>query len=262
MMPDRGRTEREVWKGALTPTEACPTIEELGLLSNGLLSEQPSSGAHIAECLRCQAELAMLKEFQSGPTLPAEAAEVSWITAELERRFDRIVAPTPLTSSGSTPDRRRSLWWHRLFDARSVRVAAFGSAVLIGVIAAALHFRGAQEPKLTADLGRGPAVLRSGDMVALGPTGDLTHAPGELRWQAMPGAKRYGIRVMEVDQNELWHTESVETSVSLPAAVRATIVPGKTLLWQVTALDSASKPMAASQILRFRLSVGASSPKE
>jgi hypothetical protein len=96
----------------------------------------------------------------------------------------------------------------------------------------------------------------------LDPTGDLTKAPAALRWQAMSGAKRYRIRVMEVDQNELWQTESGEATVSLPAAVRATIVPGKTLLWQVTALDSAGNPVAASQILRFRLSVKAPSPKE
>jgi len=130
------------------------------------------------------------------------------------------------------------------------------------VFVTALHFRGAQEPELTPGLGRGGVVLRSEELVALDPTGDLTKAPAALRWQAMSGAKRHRIRVMEVDQNELWQTESGEATVSLPAAVRATIVPGKTLLWQVTALDSAGNPVAASQILRFRLSVKAPSPKE
>ncbi|HEX4802989.1 MAG TPA: hypothetical protein VFV14_05735, partial [Myxococcaceae bacterium] len=149
----------------------------------------------------------MQKEFQSGTMLPAEAAEVSWITAELERRFDRIVA-TSLTSSGSMPDGHRPPRWRRLPSARSVRVAAFGSAALVGVFVAALHFRGAQEPELSADLGRGRVVLRSEELVALDPAGDLAQAPAALRWQAMPGAKRYRIRVMEVDQNELWQTES------------------------------------------------------
>ena len=260
-MAEADRTEREIWKDALASTEACPPIEELGLLSNSSPSEQPALRAHIAQCPRCQTELAMLKEFHSGTMLPAEAAEVSWITAELERRFGRIVAPS-LTSSGSMPDRYRPLRWRRLPSARLVRVAAFGSAALVGVFVAVLHFRAAQEPELAPGLGHGRVVLRSEELVALDPTGDLTKAPAELRWQAMPGAKRYRVRVMEVDQNELWQTESGEASVSLPAIVRGTIVPGKTLLWQVMALDSAGNPVAASQILRFRLSIKASSPKE
>jgi hypothetical protein len=260
-MAELGRAERKLWKDAIASTEACPTVEELGLLSNRSPSEQPALRAHIAQCPRCQTELALLKEFQSGTMLPAEAAEVSWITAELERRFDRIVA-TSLTSSSSVPERHRPPRWRRLLSARSVRVAAFGSAALVGVFAAALHFRGAQEPELSPGLGHGRVVLRSEELVALDPAGDLTQAPAALRWQAMPGAKRYRIRVMEVDQNELWQTESGEATVSLPTVVRAIIVPGKTLLWQVTALDSAGNPVAASQILRFRLSIKASSPNE
>jgi hypothetical protein len=261
-MPDRGGTDREIWKGALASTEACLTIEELARLSNGSPSEQSMGRAHLAECPRCQTELAMLKEFQSGATLPEEAAEVSWISAELERRFGRIGVPDLLPSSGPMPESERSRRWHRLVDPRPVRAAAFTSAAALVVIAVGLHFRGAQEPKLPSAPTSGPIVLRSEELVALGPIGDLTQPPAELRWQATPGAKRYRIRVMEVDQNELWQTESSQTSVSLPAAVRATLVPGKTLLWQVTAIDSAQKPVAASQILRFRLSVGSSSPKE
>src|SRR6516162_7316364 len=151
-MAELGRAEREMWKDAIASTEACPTIEGLGLLSSSSPSEQPVLRAHIAQCPRCQTELAMLKEFQSGTMLPAEAAEVSWITAELERRFDRIVA-TSRTSSGSMPDGHRPPWWRRLPSARSVRAAAFGSAALVGVFVTALHFRGAQEPELTPGLG-------------------------------------------------------------------------------------------------------------
>lgn len=262
-MPDRGATEPEFWKEALAPAEACLTLEELVRLSNPSLSRQAVARMHVAACARCQTELAMLREFQSATTHSEEAAAVSWITAELDRRFDQIKVVAPLPASRPTPDGERSTGWRRLLlRPHPIRAAAFGFAALLAVIAVGLNLRDVQAPELASDLLRGPHVLRSEELVAVGPTGDLKQAPAELRWQAIPAAARYRVKVMEVDRAELWQTESSQTSVLLPAAVRAMIVPGKTLLWQVTAIDSASKPVAASQILRFRVAIGSSSSKD
>jgi hypothetical protein len=260
-MPDPGSAERELWKEAVSPTEACLTIEELGRWSDQWLPDRaPVASAHIARCPRCQAELAMLNEFQSAATRPEDADSVSWITAELERRFDQIRVAAPLTAPRPGLRSERSRWVQYLFGPRPLR-GALGFAGLLALIAAVLQLRGAQEPELSSDAVSGPVVMRSEELVALSPTGDLKQAPRELRWQATPGAARYLVKVMEVDRTELWKTESSLTSASLPTALVARIVPGKKLLWQVTAIDSAGRTVATSQILPFRLAIDPGSSK-
>ncbi len=253
MMPGHAATERELWRTALAANEDCPTIEELGRLSDDSIPQPAVVRTHLAGCARCQTELAMLREFQSATTRPEEAGAVSWITAELERRFGRIRGAAPLLSQ---PPR----WWDRLLDARPLQ-GAIGLAAVLMLIALGLQLPGAHEPELSSNTVSDPVVLRSEELVALGPTGDLERIPSELQWQATPGAVRYLVKVMEVDRAELWKTESGQTSVSLPTVVRARIVPGKTLLWQVTATDSAGRTVATSQVLRFRLSIGPASSK-
>jgi hypothetical protein len=61
---------------------------------------------------------------------------------------------------------------------------------------------------------------------------------------------------MEVDNSPLWSTETTETSVEIPASLRAKIFPGKPILWQVTAVDAQGRVLGTSQIQRF------SSPRE
>ena len=58
---------------------------------------------------------------------------------------------------------------------------------------------------------------------------------------------------MEVDYAELWSTETHDASIALPPAVRARIVPGKPLLWEVVAKDAAGRAVAWSGKQRFRV---------
>jgi len=260
-MPDRGSADRPLWREALSPRDGCLTIEELDRWSDRRLPDRVKASAHIARCPRCQAELAMLKEFQSAATRPEEAEAVSWITTELERRSDQLgpsSASTPLRPSRSGDSLR---WWHRFVGPKPVR-AALGFATLLALVAVGLQFRSAPAPELSSDIGSGPWEMRSEELLGLSPTGELTRAPAELRWQATRGAARYRVTVMEVDRTELWKTDSSQTSASLPTTLLARIVPGKRLLWQVTALDSTGRTVATSQVESFRLAIGARSPKD
>lgn len=254
MMPGHAATERELWRRALAANVDCPTIEELGRLSDDSISQPEVVRTHLAGCARCQTELAMLREFQSATIGAEEAGAVSWITAELERRFGRVRGAAPLPSQ-LMHKREPPRWWDHLVGAKPLR-GALGLAAVLVLIALGLQLPGAREPELSSNAVSGPVVLRSEELVALGPTGDLERIPSELQWQATSGAVRYLVKVMEVDRTELWKTESGQTSVSLPTVVRAQIVPGKTLLWQVTATDSAGRTLATSQVLPFRLGIG------
>jgi hypothetical protein len=58
---------------------------------------------------------------------------------------------------------------------------------------------------------------------------------------------------MEVDQSQLWSAEAFDAAVALPEALRARIVPGKPLLWEVVAKDAAGRAVAWSGKQRFRM---------
>ncbi len=215
MTSDREK-ERRQWKAALAPTEDCLTIEELSRHASGSPSDSAKSrtSLHLAGCVRCQTELAMLREFELATPRPEELAAVSWIAAELKRRSNQIGHAAP----ESAPSRPIS-------------------------------------PALVSDGATGRTMFRSQGVVALAPKGDLVDRPTEFHWQPLPGADHYSVKLMEVDRVELWQGLSTEPKVMLPAEVREKIVPGKTLLWQVTALDSNRQPVAVSQVERFRIPI-------
>jgi hypothetical protein len=72
-----------------------------------------------------------------------------------------------------------------------------------------------------------------------------------LGWQTFAGAASYRVVVMEVDHSALWTSETKEISVELPASLRAKMLPGKPILWQVTALDAQGGVLVASQVQKF-----------
>ena len=258
-MPDRALEDRELWGRALAATEACPAPEELVRVSHDGRPERAATRAHVEGCVQCQTEFALLREFQSAATDPCEAAAVSWITAELERRFERIVIAS---SAAPVVLLRKPVPWYGRFDRGPFRVAALTAAGLLIVVGVGLNLRGVQEPELNSSAAGGSPVLRSDELIAVAPVGDLKQLPTELRWQAAPGAAHYRVTVMEVDRTELWKSESTETSISLPAAIREAIVPGKTLLWRVMAMTADQRTLGSSKTLSFRLPVRSGSSKD
>ena len=129
--------------------------------------------------------------------------------------------------------------------------------VLVGVIL----LRPPKEPDLQANAGGHTTVYRSQEIQVLSPVGELSQVPRTLQWQAFPGTQLYKVMVMEVDNSPLWSAETKETSVEIPASLRAKILPGKPILWQVTAVDGQGRVLGTSQIQRFSTSREQSSQK-
>ena len=95
--------------------------------------------------------------------------------------------------------------------------------------------------------------FRSGVVKLNSPLGDLATAPQAFNWEAVPGASKYRVKLMEVDQNLLWTNEINTLSIAVPADLQGRIVPAKTLLWQVEALDASGRMIASSSPERFRV---------
>ncbi len=261
-MADANPTERKGLEAALAPTDACVTIEQLSRLCDADRAGGADARAaeHVAGCLRCRTELALLKAFESASPGPGEEAAASWIVARLERDVARMTGAPQARSRvpGAGQDQPR---WRRLLAFRPVAGAlAIAAAMLLVVLN--VPWREAGPPALSPDVAGGPAVFRSDSVAVVGPVGDLDEPPAELRWEAAPGAVSYSVQMMEVDRTEVWNAQSRQASVSLPAAVRARMVPGKPLLWQVVAKDGAGKTVAASEVQRFRVRVRQPHPGE
>lgn len=209
------------WQKALEPTPHCIPLERLGETLTDAERE------HVASCARCQAELALFNGFQHGEETP----EGQWIATELQRRLE-----TPSNVKVFTPRRRFT-----------GALAAAAAAVIVIGSGLWMQYR---EPSIEHG---NINIYRSARLEAIAPNGDLTEAPKELRWTPVAGATSYSVRLLEVDRTPVWSAETQEARIALPASVAARCLPGKTLMWDVTARRG-SEAIATSDTQQFRVS--------
>ena len=144
------------------------------------------------------------------------------------------------------PSVRRSMSFARLRPVPAL-------AIVLLAFAGGYYFSRQAASRLPADIGPGPETTRSLTIAARSPIGDQTTSPARLQWEPVTGAARYRVRLSEVDRQEVWSGETTGSAIDLPPGVRALIVPGKTLVWRVTAYGAANAPIAESNDERFRL---------
>jgi hypothetical protein len=241
-------SDRDILKSTLSTTPECLAPEQLEALLDGKRSHP-----HLAECPRCQAELAMLKSFEFGAPLPDEGAAVAWIGSHLERQLENIKNPSrgsllrPATQRLEVP----ISWLARILGLGGMRFVLPATALAAIAIASAILLRPAKAPELQANVAKQPAVYRSQEIQLVSPIGDAEQVPRELSWQTFAGAASYRIVVMEVDHSALWTSETNKSSAELPVSLRAKMLPGKPILWQVTALDAQARVVGTSQVQKF-----------
>jgi hypothetical protein len=240
--------ERDLLRFALAAGAECLSAGQLEVLAT---SESPVH-PHLAQCPRCQAELALLKSFTASEPLPDEGASVAWISAHLERQRDNIKNTTRGSALGSAGLKVKTGRLANLFGWPTMRWAIpITVAAAAVVIISVTLLRPSKAPELQADLGRQPAIYRSQEVQLVAPIGDVADLPQELRWQPFPGADMYKAAIMEIDYTQLWSTQTRANSIAIPAAVRAKMFPGKPILWQVTALTPQGQVVATSQVQKF-----------
>jgi hypothetical protein len=228
--------DRQVLRDAL---RAGPGCLNAAAFERALNQEE---AAHLAGCPRCQTQFAMYREYEAAEPAPGEGAAVQWIAAELKRR--NLTAQAAAAAPG---------WWTR-------RTAVLGTRRFAGVLAALTIALGVstfvldRRTGITLPEGAGSDVVyRSDNLELVAPSGDLNSIGSEFRWKPLARAARYDVEVLEVDRTVLWQSEAQTGGIAVPAAVRARALPGKTLLWRVTAKDSANRVIAESPLVSFRV---------
>jgi hypothetical protein len=229
----------QAWRDSVSATKDCLPLQVLESLAAG--SSDSAASQHLSGCPHCQAELAMLKSFESSVPSKNEGAAAAWIAAQLERKQNSSSAKAGVPRP----------FWRNFF-----RVPYLAGALAL-VLAAGLGislYVSDREPRSPLN-NPGTEIMRSGSVRLTSPSGDLARPAQEFHWEAYPGAKKYRVEVLEVDGNVLWSGQSDQTSIATPPELQAKMLPGKTLQWKVTALDDSGKPIASSSQERFLVRV-------
>jgi hypothetical protein len=210
--------EDDILKAALAPGDQCLSLDQVGRYADGTLDrqEQRAAARHLAHCLTCQAELALMQA----------------ITAE------------------PAATRRRS----RFRLSSSLFPMAAGAAVVLTLVAASSFYLLPQRaPKLPASVAIDTDVTRSLALAVRSPLGDQQEAPRRFEWRAVDRAVRYTVRLLEVDRREVWATSTPATAADVPSGVQAVLVPGRAFVWEVTAYDTAGRILSESGQQSFRI---------
>jgi len=227
-----GNNNAKIWQDAVAATKQCPTLEVLEKLMEESSSE-PEAAAHVAGCAHCQAEMAMLKSFESAAPTENEGAAVAWIAAQLERNQK---APAAKATSTPVP------FWRTLFRVPYMAAAAaLVAAIALGV--SLYHGEGGKPPLGVPNVG----VYRNIETIQLKTTGDLSQPPDQLTWAAVSGASSYVVEVDDVTGDKLWESRSAQNSITVDSQLKALLRPGKPLTWTVTALDATEKEIATGK---------------
>lgn len=226
----------EAWRRELAATPACVPVERMGEALTAAERE------HISHCARCEAEHALWESFLDDTPAAGEGAAVQWIAAEVARR--RAGPPAPALRPGKWS------WWLGALRPQTLAAAA---TIVIGVVTTAYLVQD-REPPVVAPTAA-PNVYRSERLEVIAPTGDFPTPPTVFLWMAAPGAERYDVVVLEVDRTILWRASTEAPRIELPPEVIAQFVPGKTVLWEVTARGRDATTLAQSGTQRFRVVV-------
>jgi hypothetical protein len=243
-MSNREPSEQDVFRAALGPGKQCLSIEELEQYVSEPAMASADRAGHIKSCAYCQTELELLQTFQAGEA-GAASAEVQRITEQLRQKSNVI--------SGQSV-RPPSPWWKTMLAPPRLVQASLAMAALLVVAGIVLQFRPIHNRSSLNETNQtGQEVFRSGSFAVLSPVGNLQERPGEVRWEKVPKAAHYRVRVLEVDQSEVWKAETTDDHMDLPSSIRVRILPAKTLFCEVSAFDSSGNKIGETGLVRFRL---------
>jgi hypothetical protein len=226
--PGARQRARQVVVEALAPGPDCIRLERL----DGPLTTTEAD--HIVHCPRCETEQALWTHVDDPMPSPGDGAGTPWIVAEVRRRRSAQSRPSPIREWG-WPGLRR-----------------FATAALVMATVTIGYFAWDPEPALRKPPVTAPAY-RTTQVQLSQPIGDIPTAPSTLHWIAVGGAARYDVAVLEIDRTVLWRASSSAPVIALPASVIARLLPGKTVLWRVRAIDAAGAIIGESSDQRFRV---------
>lgn len=234
------RDEKDLLREALGRTPECPALEVLTAPQHDAEVQR-----HVEGCPHCRAELALFHHFESADAQPGEAADLVWIESELARR-----SPVASTSGESFGDRLRAWLSGLLLPANRGRLALAAATLVILVTAGIFRQSGTGVRPAQPEE---PNVWRSSQIAAVSPLGDVEQAPSQLRWEAVPGATSYRVRLLEVDGTEIWAADAAAAAIDFPDNLRSKLRTGRAFQWDAVARDPSGRQLATTNLQVFHI---------
>lgn len=223
----------------------CPKDSDLVRLSmrETLHDESERLFRHLADCTRCSARFAVLRQVKRDlrPAVESFAREFSadragpLLSSAARGKLQEPGRPAPPPTPPPPPRSRLTF----LGLALNVRFAA-GFLALLAVVAVGIY--------MTASRGAMYSNLRSpADALTLvEPAGRIPDPPRTFRWSPVPNAESYLFEIVDESLERVHFTATfLINELVLPAEVEARLVRGRTYVWTVSAQDAESELLAA-----------------
>jgi hypothetical protein len=241
----------ELLKDAFSRRAECPPLESLAYdldLPEGNRKRAVAED-HVQSCANCRTNLELARSFEAGMIRPEEEKAVAWITAH-------VTSPIEPTRPAASP---RQSWWSRLTSTQFLAPALAAAAVLVVAVGISVQRQGSLGEPIGSDL-RDDRV-RAGGIALATPVGDLSRTPAEFCWSSLPGSAAYNVAVTEVDRTVVYQGRTEGICMPTPPSVQKALVPGKTLLWRVIAVDHSGNAVGRSETETFRIPISAERKK-
>jgi hypothetical protein len=239
-MADTNNNSLKMWHDAAAASKECLPLETLEQFTE-IARADAKAAAHLDSCAHCQTELSMLQSFESATPTADEGAAVAWIAAQLERQQSAPAKPVPVA---------RVSFWKNLFRVPYLAGAAALAAVL--VLGISLHNSNSSDHPAIGGQQVGTSVYRGG-LKLLGPTGELTQAPNEFRWEAYQGAASYKVELTDAVGTPLASATSTQPQLAVTPEMRVAMHARMPISWKVTALDATGNKIAESSGGSFKI---------
>jgi hypothetical protein len=198
---------------------------------------------HLEVCAYCREKLAMLLGFR----LQEPSATPPWVYCreklamlqDFEARSKPRIDTIDAINTIDRIDKIKRVW------------PGPGDGVGIALLAASLVVAVGVGVRLRRNEGleaEGPMIYRSAQFQALSPAGSVASAPPAFNWEPVEDAATYRLRLMDVDNTEIWSVETSATAVPVPAEVRQKMTSGTGFLWAVAARNRAGEKISETNL--------------
>ena len=225
------RSARRALARAYASVPGCPRPELFVAAAWDALDpdERRRIESHVGDCPACAAERDLARSFESAAASDAADPDVEWIVGELER-------------SRFAPERKRPRVDWRWASAAALVLVAVGAALALR-----------QGPPPLAHPTSQRVVLRGAALELFEPRGDVAAAPAELRFGAVPAAASYRVKILEVDDTQMWSLDVAGSPAAIPDDVRSRLAEAVVYRVQVEAFDQSGVRLAVSGAVPFRV---------
>jgi hypothetical protein len=258
-MTDAPRDLQDWLRAAYSSPEAsadagCPPPEAYLEAESGALpaDARRALDEHADRCPACAAERDLARLWDAAPEAAGTRPEdVAFVVSRLE-----AASPVRRPAANNVtlfPGPRRAV------RAPSPVFTRFAAAAVL-ILAAGLGFRALYRPQPPLPAPQTGGAVRSAEIEALAPRGELEEIPRELRWNPWQGALSYRVRLTAVDGTVLWESVVPAPPVRLPDEAAGRLHRAVTYTWTVEALGPDGSVLAASEPISFRTKPRAEGP--